>query len=98
MKREIIVKTISDFEGQMDKGNLSVSDFIVTAILENLLTKKKNIYALSVVVEDENNETYDITVNRDYFVSTLQEQLLIQEKFERYETCRDIIKAIKVLT
>lgn len=96
MNRQIKVKKVIDLEG----GNLDVSNLIVETILSNLNTDKKHIYALSITVEedtDENNGTYDITVNREQFITTLQDNLLIQERFEQYENCAKIKNALKYL-
>jgi hypothetical protein len=40
---------------------------------------------------------YDITIDRQEFVSTLEHNLPILEKNEEYETCAEVVKAIKFL-
>ena len=39
----------------------------------------------------------DITIDRQEFVTTLEQNLPIYEKHELYEECAEIVNAIKVL-
>lgn len=97
MKKLIKVKKVIDLEG----GHLGVSTLIVNTILSNLDTEKKYVYALSILVEEdteEENGEYDVTVNKEHFIMTLQDNLLIQERFEQYEKCAEIRNALKYLT
>jgi protein-arginine kinase activator protein McsA len=54
------------------------------------------VHALSVLVEQEQT-IYDITVDRKEFFVTLEQNLSILEKNEEYETCAEVVKAIKFL-
>lgn len=96
MKTELVVKNVEAFEKLVENGNFEVSTLLVDAILKNISTKKNNIYALSVTFEDTQN-SYDITLNRRNFLDILKKNLYIQEKFEKYELCAKILKAIKKL-
>lgn len=96
METKIEVKTIEEFESLMEEDNINISTIIVNAILDNLYSTKRFVYILTVYVE-ENGEIYDITLDRKYFIETLQNHLSIQEKNEAFETCSNILKAIDYL-
>jgi len=96
METKVEVKTIEEFEGLMDNDDIVISTIIVEAILRNLDTKKRFTYIMSVYVEDK-DEIYDITLEKQNFVETLRDHLVIQEKNEEFIKCRDIIKAIDYL-
>ena len=40
---------------------------------------------------------YDITIDRQEFITTLEQNLPVYEKYELYEGCAEIVNAIKVL-
>ena len=69
---------------------------LVETILKNLKGRKRHLHALSVLVEQEQT-IYDITVDREEFITTLNQNLPVLEENEDYETCADIIKAINFL-
>jgi hypothetical protein len=96
MERDIITKNVEEFENLIKNGNITISDILVDTILKNLKTKKKHLYAFSVHFT-ETEGSYDITLNRDHFADILEKNLQIQEKFECYEKCSEILKALKKL-
>lgn len=51
---------------------------------------------MSVAVIEEGS-IYDITIDRNDFEDTLKKQLPILEKYELYETCSEVVKALKYL-
>jgi hypothetical protein len=69
---------------------------LVETILGNLKGRKRHLHALSVLIEQEQT-IYDITIDRNEFVNTLEQNLPIYEKHELYEGCAEIVKAIKFL-
>jgi hypothetical protein len=96
METRVEVKTIEEFEGLMEKDDLKISNIIVNAILRNLDTKKRFTYVMTVYVEDE-EDVYDITLEKTKFIETLMDHLPIQEKNEEFEQCSKILKAIDYL-
>lgn len=96
METKIEVKTIEEFEGLMEKDDLVISTIIIEAILRNIETKKRFTYIMTVYVED-NDEIYDITLEKSKFIETLMDHLPIQEKNEEFEKCSKILKAIDYL-
>jgi hypothetical protein len=68
----------------------------VKGILDNLNSKKRHIHILEVTVE-EDDTIFDITCDRKDFLETLEKNLIIMERWEQYETCSEIIKAIEIL-
>ena len=74
MAGEITVNNSDEFQEMVDNKDFRIAKAIVDSILENLNTKKKNVHILSVAcVEDQ--AIYDLTLDRKFFVDTLEENL-----------------------
>lgn len=95
--KEIEVKSINEFQELVNEKHFSISQAIVTSILSNLKTRKKNVNVLSVKCVEENT-VFDITLERTNFSETLKENLKYFEDHEMYEKCAEIDKAIKTLS
>tara|TARA_R110000744_G_scaffold66693_2_gene136314 strand:+ start:774 stop:1070 length:297 start_codon:yes stop_codon:yes gene_type:complete len=96
MAYSITVKDQEEFEQRIKDKDLAISKGIVTGILQNLVGKKKHIYVLEVYVKSEDS-IVDITVHRDDFISTLEENLKTHIYHEDYESCAGISQAIDFL-
>ena len=96
MATEISVFDNEEFEEMVAKRDLRISQALVETILKNLKGRKRHIHALSILVEQE-QVIYDITVDRNDFLTTLENNLSIYEKHELYEDCAEIVKGIKYL-
>jgi|TARA_R110000823_G_C15945450_1_gene500922 hypothetical protein len=96
MVYKIKVKTQEEFEHRAKALDLQISEACVRGILDNLNSKKRHIHILEVTVE-EDDTIFDITCDRKDFLETLEKNLIIMEKWEQYETCSEIIKAIEIL-
>lgn len=95
----IEVDTIEEFEAWVtdgfDTGNkLMISKTIVNSILDNL--DQKQIHIFEVLVKEQNS-IYDISVDEDDFIFTLEKNLKIMEMFEEFEICSKIVKTINKL-
>lgn len=96
MAGEITVNNSDEFQEMVDNKDFRIAKAIVDSILENLNTKKKNVHILSVAcVEDQ--AIYDLTLDRKFFVDTLEENLKYFIEQERYEECQKIVEAINKL-
>ena len=93
---EINVNNTDSFQELINNKDFRISKHIVEGILANLNTKKKHVHVLSVICEDE-DEIFDITVERKHFAETLDENLKYYVENEEYEGCQKIIEAIKLL-
>jgi protein-arginine kinase activator protein McsA len=96
MATEITLKNSDEFQEMIDKKDFIISKAIVEAILNNINTRKKHVHVLSINCVDD-NATYDITLERRYFVETLQENLKYYVEKELYEECSQIVKTINQL-
>jgi hypothetical protein len=96
MVTEISVFDSNEFEELVAQRDLRISKALVETILNNLKGRKRHLHALSVLIEQEQT-IYDITIDRNEFVNTLEQNLPIYEKHELYEGCAEIVKAIKFL-
>jgi len=96
MASEITLNNKEEFQEMIDKKDFTIAKAIVEAILSNINSRKKFIHILSITcIED--NAIYDITLEKKYFVETLQENLKYYVEKELYEDCIKITEAIKQL-
>lgn len=92
----INVRNAEEFTKLMEEKDLRISKGIVSGILQNLVGRKKNIHVLEIHLKDEDS-IVDITVHRDDFVMTLEENLKTFIHHEEYEACSGIKQAIEYL-
>ncbi len=96
MATEITLNNSDEFQQMVDRKDFVIAEAIVNSILNNLSTRKNNVHVLSVnCLEDAS--TYDITLDRKYFIETLQENLQFFVERELYEKCSEIVNVIKQL-
>jgi len=96
MAIEISVFNSEEFEQMVAQRDPRISQALVETILKNLHGRKRHLHAMSILVENE-EAIYDITVDRQDFIHTLENNLSIYEENELYEGCAEIVKAIKFL-
>tara|TARA_R100000951_G_C2548156_1_gene151565 strand:- start:195 stop:491 length:297 start_codon:yes stop_codon:yes gene_type:complete len=96
MVKRIKVKSVEEFEDMLQEQDLKISKAIVEVALKNLKGDKRFIPVLEVHVE-EDESIFDITLDRQNMLSTLQQNLEIHERNEDYEGCARIAKAIQEL-
>jgi hypothetical protein len=93
---EINVFNTEEFEDLIAQHDIRISKALVDTVLKNLKGRKRHLHAFSVLVEQE-QITYDITLDRNDFITTLEKNLPIYEQNELYEGCAEIVNAIKFL-
>ena len=96
MAVEITVQNTNEFQEMVDNKDFRLSEAIVSGILNNINGKKKHVHVLSITCLEE-EEIYDITVERKYFAETLEENLPYYVREERYEECQKIVNIINEL-
>ena len=96
MVKRIKVKNVEEFEEMLQEQDLKISKAIVEVALKNLKGKKRFIPVMEIHVE-EDESIFDITLDRQDIVSTLQQNLEIHERNEDYEGCARISNALKEL-
>lgn len=96
MAGKLKLESIEDFQQMMESKDIRISESIVKGILNNLNTRKKEIKVLSIKFK-EDDSIFEISVDKDYFIETLEENLPIFVKEERYEDCQIIKNAIEKL-
>lgn len=96
MPELLTTHNLIDFQKHIDEKSYDFAKIIVEGILANLDTKKNYIHLLSVKC-DEEQATYDLTLEKKYFAETLQENLKYYIEAERYEACDQIVKTINEL-
>ena len=96
MVTEISVFDSEEFEELISQRDLRISKALVETILKNLKGRKRHLHALTVLVEQDQT-IYDITVDRNDFITTLVQNLPVYERNELYEGCAEIVTAVKFL-
>lgn len=74
----------------------SVYDFhkiVVDAALYNLTSSKQEIPIMEIIAKDTNT-VFDIILEPEYMVETLEVNLPIMEEYEDYKRCQQIVSAI----
>ena len=94
MVKRIKVKSVEEFEEMLQEQDLKISKAIIEIALKNLKGTKRFIPILEIHVEDDDS-IFDITLDRQNMISTLQQNLEIHERNEDYEGCARIAKAIQ---
>jgi protein-arginine kinase activator protein McsA len=90
------VKSEADFIQKVKDGDVKLASMICNAILTNLDSGKKHVYIVSVEMEEE-EEFYDLTCNPEEFIVTLEKNLQVLVDNELYESCQEVVEAIKYL-
>lgn len=93
---EITVKTYQEFKELIEGRNIEISRTIVEAIFANLNNSKKSIFIFHVNVLDDDT-FYELTLDRNDFIESLEKNLVIHEKYEEYEFCAKILDTINTL-
>ena len=96
MVKRIKVKSVEEFEEMLQEQDLKISKAIIEIALKNLKGTKRFIPILEIHVEDDDS-IFDITLDRQNMINTLQQNLEIHERNEDYEGCARIAKAIQEL-
>jgi protein-arginine kinase activator protein McsA len=96
MALEMNVNNIEEFQIMIDNKDFRISESITKTILDNVNTKKKHIHIISINVL-ENNTVLDLTLEKKFFIETLEENLKFFIEHERYEDCQNIVNAINQL-
>ena len=94
--KTIRVKTEEEFTTLVNNYDFRIVEAIVEGALQNIKTDKRFIHILSVAVE-EDNDIYDLTLERCEFLENLKKNLKHYEEKELYEKCKEIVEAIKFL-
>jgi hypothetical protein len=95
-KKPLIVKNQEEFTRLVDNSDFRIIEAIVEGALNNINTTKRFIHILAVEITDE-NDIYDLTLDRKEILGSLKRNLRYYEKNELYEKCREIADAIKYL-
>jgi protein-arginine kinase activator protein McsA len=96
MAIELIVNNSNEFQDMIDNKDFKIADAIITSILNNINTRKQHIPVLSINILEEES-ILDITLERKFFIETLEENLKYFIEKEKYEDCQKIVEAITLL-
>ena len=88
--------TTEEMNDSFRGGDKKLHDLIVDTALANVKTKRKTIPVVSIYTKDE-DMIYDIMIERDDMLETLEQNLTSMEEYEDYERCQKIFEAINYL-
>lgn len=94
--RKIEFKTEEEMEQSFAENDYKFHKFVVDSALKNIDSKKKEITIMSILTKDTNT-TFDIILEPEFMVETLETNLPIMEEYEDYERCQKIVNAIDYL-
>ena len=94
--RKIEFKTEKEMEQSFAENDYKFHKFVVDSALKNIDSKKKEITIMSILTKDTNT-TFDIILEPEFMVETLETNLPIMEEYEDYERCQKIVNAIDYL-
>ena len=92
-KQQLIVKNQDEFTQLVDSSDFRIVRAIVEGALQNINTTKRFIHVLTFEVE-EDNDIYELTLDRKEILGCLKRNLVHYEDHEWYEKCREIVNAI----
>lgn len=90
------VKTTEEFTRLVENSDFRIAEAVVEGALKNLYGTKRFIHILTVEIE-EDDEVYDLTLDRREILKSLKRNLKHYETEELYEKCREIVNAINYL-
>jgi len=96
MALELTVNNMEEFQNIVDSKDFRISESIVNSIFSNINTKKKNVHILTVNILEEGS-VLDVTLERKFFIETLEENLKYFIEQEKYEDCKNIVDTINQL-
>lgn len=88
--------TTEEMNDSFRNGDKRLHDLIVDTALANVKTKRKTIPVVSIYTKDE-DMIYDIMIERDDMIETLEQNLKSMEEYEDYERCQKIVNALDYL-
>ncbi len=89
MVKEFNFSTREEFDKFVASKNKDLSLAIIEVIQKNFNSKKKHIHVVSIAIEEE-DQIYDLTVDKKLFLHTLEENLDTLLKHELYEKCAEV--------
>lgn len=95
-KNNLEFDTTEEINEIFSGGNKDLSNLIVDTAVKHTKTKRKNIPVVSITSKDE-DLVYEIIIERDDLLETLQTNLETMEEYEDYERCQSIVEAINYL-
>jgi len=93
---KLVVKDLEEFERMVTSQDFVLAKSIVEGILANIDTDEPEARLLAITVKSE-GAVYDVTVPREDFAETLEQNLPHYIREEEYEECRRIATTIEQL-
>ncbi len=93
---KLVVEDLEEFELMVTNQNFILAKSIVEGILANIDTDEPEARLLAVTVKSE-SAVFDVTVPREDFAETLEQNLPHYVKEEQYEECQRIADTIEQL-
>ena len=90
------IDSVEDWELFAQEYDLEISQCIIEVALKSLDSKKRFHHVMDIEVE-EDDTVLEITLDKKEIINTLETNLLIQEHYEQYETCAQVVEAIEYL-
>ena len=96
MIQRLVIPDADTFDQMLEDGSYELANAIVDGIITQLPCDKYPLHIVEVFVEEEDS-IYDLSVDKNDVIETLQENLRWYEQEENYEGCATIVKTIETL-
>lgn len=96
MVKEFNFKSREEFDEFIARKDKELSIAIIDGISKNFDSKKRHIHVVSISIDDE-DQIYDLTVEKDQFLDTLEQNLDTLVQHELYEKCSEVKELIDKL-
>jgi|TARA_B110000908_G_C10185518_1_gene417794 hypothetical protein len=93
---KLTVEDLEEFTSMIKNKDFRLAKAMVEGVLATIDTDEDIAHLLAVEVKSE-EATYDITVAREDFIDTLEQNLPHYAKEEEYEQCRRIVDTLDEL-
>jgi hypothetical protein len=95
-KHNLEFETSDDINKSFEGGNKYLSNLITDIAIKNIKTKTKTIPVVQILAK-EDELIYDVVIDREDLMVTLEENLKIMEGYEDYERCIKLKNALEYL-
>lgn len=96
MISRLVIPDVDTFDDMLDEGSYELATALVDGILSQLPMSGSRMKIVEVYVEEE-DDIYDLSIDKTDIIETLQDNLVWYEREENYEGCATIVKAIETL-
>lgn len=93
--KEIIVNKLSEFKERLSSGDVVIAQTIYKAVKNGIKKKYKTVTIFNVKLVEDPLSVYKFKLERDQWVTALNECIVVFSKNDLFEDCIDIQELLK---